>query len=195
VSFDALSASGDLSLPGYLLYASPTQVNAQVPWELQRCSCSSVQMKVTLNETEYGDVKTVPIANLSPSLFQYSSGGGAPLTAAATVFNTFTFITSSAPAQKGQKISLYANGLGPVSNQPADGVPASSASNTPSPATNPVTVTIGGQAATVAYAGLQPGTPGLYRIDVTVPAGVSSGAQTVVLGEAGQTASSTLYIQ
>jgi uncharacterized protein (TIGR03437 family) len=152
-------------------------------------------MKVTLHQNEYGAVSTAPIANLSPSLFQYSLGSGSPVTAAATVANTSAFITSSAPARKGQKISLYANGLGPVSNQPADGVPASAASNTPSPTTNLVTVTIGGQAAAVTYAGLQPGTPGLYRVDVTAPSGVSSGAQTVVLSEAGRTTTSTLYIQ
>jgi uncharacterized protein (TIGR03437 family) len=195
VSFDVPSAG--LSLPGSLLYTSPTQVNVQVPWELQGLpSGTSVEMKVTLYEYEFGSVFTVPLANFSPSLFQYSLGSGLPLTVAATAAaNTNTFFTSSNPAQKGQAISLYANGLGPVGNQPADGFPASSSSNKPSPTTGTVTVTIGGQPATVAYAGLAPGTPGLYRIDVTVPTGISSGAQTVLLSEGGQTTQSTLYIQ
>ena len=46
----------------------------------------------------------------------------------------------------------------------------------------PVTVTIGGQAATVAYAGLAGGaTFGLYQINAMVPAAVASGAQPVVV--------------
>ncbi|MGD0497829.1 MAG: S8 family serine peptidase [Bryobacteraceae bacterium] len=184
VSFDVPSAS--LSVPGRIIYASPTQVNVQVPWELQ--GNASAQMKVTLYESEYGGVVTVPMADVSPSFFETSPG-----VVAALVANTNTFITASNKAQKGQKISLFANGLGPVTNQPASGDPASS--TTASPTTNAVTVTIGGQAAASTFAGLAPGYAGLYRIDVTVPAGVASGSQAVVLSVASKTATSNINIQ
>jgi len=189
VSFDVPSAG--ISVPGRMIYVSPSQVNVQVPWEL--VGQTSAQVKVTLYESEYGGVVTVPIINTAPAFFEYSVGSSKSV--AATAGNYYTFLTSSTPAQKGQKISLYANGLGPVQNQPADGDPASTSSTTPSPSVNTVTVTIGGQSAAVTYAGLHPGNAGLYRIDVTVPSGVSSGAQTVVLTENGQTATSTLFIQ
>jgi uncharacterized protein (TIGR03437 family) len=49
------------------------------------------------------------------------------------------------------------------------------------------TVTIGGQGATVSYSGLAPGNPGLYQINVTVPA-VAAGNQTVTLSIGGASA-------
>ena len=52
---------------------------------------------------------------------------------------------------------------------------------------SPVTVTIGGQPATVQFAGLSPGFAGLYQINAVVPAGVTPGnAVAVVLQTAGQ---------
>jgi uncharacterized protein (TIGR03437 family) len=192
VSFDVPSAG--LSVPGRVIYVSPAKVNVQVPWELQGLPVgTSAQVKVTLSESEYGNVFTVPIADVSPAFFESGTGGARAVLA--TIANTLTYVTSSAPAKKGQNISLFANGLGPVSNQPASGDPAASASSTPSPVANSVTVTIGGLQANVTYAGLHPGTPGHYRIDLTVPAGIGSGAQTVSLSVAGKTATSTIYIQ
>ena len=76
-------------------------------------------------------------------------------------------------------MQLYANGLGPVDNQPPTGEPASA-----SPLSHALTlptVTIAGQAATVQFSGLAPGFPGLYQVNVEVPAGVPSGVQPVVL--------------
>jgi len=55
VSFDAPSAN--ISAPGQMVYVSPTQVNVQVPWELQGVN-GPVQMKVTLYEYEYGGLYT-----------------------------------------------------------------------------------------------------------------------------------------
>jgi uncharacterized protein (TIGR03437 family) len=53
---------------------------------------------------------------------------------------------------------------------------------------NPVTVTIGGKAAQVAFSGLTPGYAGLYRINAVVPSGITAGDTVpVVLSVAGQT--------
>ena len=65
VSFDVPSAK--LSVPATLTYVSPSQVNVQVPWELQ--GQTSAQMKVTLYENEYGNVVTVPLTDASPAFF------------------------------------------------------------------------------------------------------------------------------
>ena len=68
VSFDVPSAK--LSVPGYLTYVSPGQVNVQVPWELQ--GQSSAQVKVTLYGYSFGNVVTVPLADTAPAFFENS---------------------------------------------------------------------------------------------------------------------------
>lgn len=183
VSFDA-AATGSLpavSVPGYLRYVDSGQVNVFVPWELQ--GYSSVQVKVTVNEYDYGTLVTVPVSNYAPAFFETSTGNAAALDAQNLV------ITPSHPATRGQNISLFVNGLGPVNNQPPSGFPAA-ANNTQTTPQLP-TVLIGGQQAAVSYSGLAPGYVGLYQVNVTVPTGISAGAQslTIAIGGATSTAS------
>jgi uncharacterized protein (TIGR03437 family) len=188
VSFDAPSAN--ISVPGELIYVSPTQVNVQVPWELQGLN-SSVQMKVTLYEYEYGNLATATVADTAPSFFETTPGAEV----AALVAGTYTYVTPTSPVARGTAVQLYANGLGPVNNQPASGGVAPSTKTASTKATP--TVTIGGKTAAVSYCGLAPGYPGLYEIDVTVPAAsvlTTTGAQTVSLTIAGQTATSTITV-
>jgi minor extracellular serine protease Vpr len=186
VSFDAPSAN--ISVPGQLLYTSPTQVNVQVPWELQGLN-SSVQMKVTLYEYEYGNVVTVPVADTAPAFFETTPGN-----VAALIAGTYTYVTPSSPVTRGTPVVLYANGLGPVNNQPASGNPAPSTKTANTK--NTATMTIGGQSAPITYCGLVPGYPGLYEVDATVPATISTtGAETVSLTIAGQTATSSITVK
>jgi minor extracellular serine protease Vpr len=174
VTFDVPSAK--ISAPGHLIYVSPTQVNVQVPWELQ--GQSSVQMKINVDYTSSNVVK-VALADYSPALFEAGAGVVAALNGDNRV------VTSTNPAHRGQTIQLFANGLGPVTNQPATGDPAggTSLAQTKSPAT----VTIGGQQATVSFSGLAPGFAGLYQINATVPAGLSAGNQTISVSIGGKT--------
>ncbi len=183
VSFDA-PATGSLpaiSVPGYLRYVDSGQVNVFVPWELQ--GYSSVQVKVTANEYDYGSLVTVPVSNYAPAFFETSTGNAAALDAQNQV------ITPSHPAVRGQNISLYLNGLGPVNNQPASGFPAALNNTQTTPQTP--TVMIGGQSAPVLYSGLAPGYVGLYQVNVTVPSNISAGAQplTIAIGGAASKAS------
>ena len=92
---------------------------------------------------------------------------------------------SSNPVKAGQVIVVYATGLGEVDN------PVKAGSPTPltglSSTMNPVTMTIGGVAATVSFAGLTPGSTGLYQVNAVVPKGVTAGDRVaVILKEAGQ---------
>ena len=185
VSFDVPSAN--ISVPGRLVYASPTQVNVQVPWELQGVN-GPVQMKVTLYEYEYGGLYTATVADTAPTFFESIYGAEV----AGLIANTYQFITPGTPALRGAQVQLYANGLGPVNNQPASGGVAPSTKIATTKATP--TVTIGGQAALVSYCGLAPGYPGLYEVDLTVPSNAPVGAQTISLTIAGQTATSTITV-
>lgn len=168
VSFDVPSAG--ISVPGHLTYVSPTQVNVQIPWELQ--GQTSAQVKVTLNGDLLGNVFTVNLASAVPAYFAYNGN-------VAIATNSTGLITTNNPAVRGSNITLYANGLGPVANQPASGDPATA---NPLPRTNTLAaVTIGGQPATVSYSGLVPTLPGLYQIDVVVPTNIPAGSQNITI--------------
>jgi len=176
VSFDVPSAK--LSLPGRLVYVSPTQVNVQAPWELQ--GQTSAQVKVTIDQYSFGNVVTVPIADASPEFFVDASTGVVAARDAA-----FNQIFTNKPAVRGQGISLYLNGLGPLNNPPASGEvasasPLSTTKDTPK-------VTIGGQDAPVQFSGLAPGFPGLYQVNVTVPTNISTGNQPISITISGKT--------
>jgi uncharacterized protein (TIGR03437 family) len=176
VSFDVPSAG--ISVPGFLTYVSPLQVNVQVPWEL--AGQSSVQVKVSVDDGSLmGNVVTVPVAQYTPSFFV---GNGIITAQDAT---TGAQILGSNPAHPGEVLALYANGLGPVTNPPASGTPAPGGANLASTTTQPV-VTIGGQQAQVGFSGLAPGYAGLYQINVTVPSGLT-GNQQVTVSIGGQT--------
>jgi uncharacterized protein (TIGR03437 family) len=163
VSFDVPSAG--ISVPGRLVYVSPTQVNVQVPWELQ--GQTSAQMKVTIDYS-VGNVVKVSLADYAPAFFETSPGVVAALDASNAV------IGSGNAARRGQVIQVFANGLGPVTNQPASGEPAQADPNLSRTTTQPV-VTIGGHTATVSFSGLTPTLPGLYQLNVVVPPDLTAG--------------------
>ncbi len=171
VSFDVPSAG--ISAPGHIVFVSSGQINVQVPWELQ--GQTSVQVKVTL-DGDPGPVVTVPVADYAPGLFEYGTGNAAAVDTSKT---SNYIITATNPVKRGTVIELFGNGLGPTNNQPASGEVAgvSPLATTKSP----VTVTVGGQPATVGFSGLTPGLPGLYQLNVTVPTNIPAGTQPVVV--------------
>ena len=156
VSFD----SATQSLPGHLEFVSPGQVNVQIPWELQ--GQASAQIKVSVQDAS-GALYTLPLAPYSPGIFAIVDENG-------------SLVTASNPALQGHNIVIYANGLGPVTNQPASGNP-SPLSPLAQTIINP-TVTIGNQTAKLLFSGLTPTSVGLYQLNITVPA-TGSGAKPI----------------
>jgi uncharacterized protein (TIGR03437 family) len=148
VSFDVPEAN--LSLPGHLIYVTPQQINLQVPWELQ--GQPSVQMKVSIYNAS-GAVSTVPVSDASPGIFVPQG---------------------QITAVRGQSVTLYGTGFGPVNHPPASGDPAADATST---TLLVPTVTIAGVPAAVEFSGLAPGYAGLYQVDILVPSNVPPGAQ------------------
>jgi uncharacterized protein (TIGR03437 family) len=174
VSFDVPSAK--LSVPGYLTYVSPEQVNLQVPWELQ--GQTSAQVKVTLYGYSYGNVVTVPLADTAPAFIENSG-------IAVALDQNNAIVTAANPVKRGQVVTLYMNGLGPVNGGPASGEFASSTVLTHTKV-DPA-VTIGGQPATILFSGLAPTYPGLYQVNAIVPAGISAGTVPISLSIGGAT--------
>jgi uncharacterized protein (TIGR03437 family) len=187
VSFDA-PATGSLpaiSVPGYVYFVSTGQVNIYAPWELE--NYPSAQMKVT---SEYGAIRssvvTVPISNYVPAFLMYNSGSVFIADAVDGVNCPAPYIIGTAcPATRGALVSFYVNGLGPVTNQPASGDTAlvSPLSHT---TTLPV-VMIGGQQATVQFAGLAPPYVGLYQVNAYIPTGIGTGNQPITIAIGGKT--------
>ena len=176
VSFDV---AGQVSAPGRLYYVSPNQVNVQIPWELQGQSSVKIKVKV---EDSFGQVYTLPLAPYSPGIFPMADSGSSETVAAAEHLSG-AIVTTANPAQRGETVQMFANGLGPVTNQPATGEPAlaeplSWTTNTPS-------VSVGGRPAGVQFSGLTPGISGLYQLNVIVPADAPSGLQPVVISIGG----------
>ncbi len=174
VSFDAAG----ISVPGRLSYASPQQINVQIPWELR--DQRSVQLKVSVGDIQSA-LYTLPLNNYSPAAFEYDAGGQR-LTAALD-YPANSLITESNAARRGQVIQIFANGLGPVSNQPPSGEP-SPVSPLAQTTTTP-TVTIGGRPAAVLFSGLAPRFVGLYQVNVTVPQDAPTGIQPLVISIGG----------
>ena len=136
-----------------LLYVSPLQVNAQLPFNLQP---GPVQIAV---RTPLGTSATAGI----------TLGAAAP-----AVFGA---------ARSGDWAVIWATGLGPVAPALPAGAPA--AAQPLSSCTAPVAVTIGRKTARVGYAGLAPGSAGLYQINAQLPAGLPSGAASLVISVGG----------
>jgi minor extracellular serine protease Vpr len=167
VSFDVPSAN--ISVPGRFFYVSPTQLNIQVPWELE--GQSSAIVKVIIGET-YSAEYTLPLAAYGPGFFAYNSGSQLMALALDTSYH---LITPSNSAKRGGVVQLYLGGLGPVSKPPASG--AAALDNPLSQTVATPTITIGGQTANVLWSGLAPGFVGLYQVDATVPDNAGTGLQ------------------
>ncbi len=169
VSFDAPG----LSVPGHIYFVKPNQVDVQIPWEFQ--GLSSAQMKVSVGGSQSA-VYTVPLAAVSPAAFQIPDSSGNRLVIAARDANN-KIISTANPAQRGQTISLYVNGLGEVDHTPTSGDPTALQ---PRAATRVIPqVTIAGLDAPVRFSGLSPLSVSLYQINVTVPAQAAKGLQSV----------------
>jgi uncharacterized protein (TIGR03437 family) len=168
-----------------LLYASQGQINALVPFGLN--INTTYQLLIQRDQT-YSSPVPVNIADAQPGAFL--SGGSAIAVDSRGTAPAF-LVTPSAPAQAGDVLVFYCAGLG-ITNPPVgDGVasPASPTAQTQAP----VTMTIGGQNATVLYAGLVAGLVGLYQVNVAMPAGVTPGnAVPVLLTVAGQTSAAAI---
>ena len=187
ISFDNISVSFDVSgatYPGFPYYVGSGQVNLIVPWELE--GQTSAQVKVTWGSDLFSNVVTVPITNYNPSFIQ-SCGNQA-----CALDTNYKVISPSNPATRGQYIQLYANGLGPVTNPPGDGVAATSSPFSKT-TTTPV-VTIGGAvvpSGDVYFSGLAPYFPSLYQINVKVPQSAQTGSAVPITLQIGGVTSPT----
>ena len=176
VSVSFKSPDGTQDWPGRLWYVSPGQINVQIPWELQ--GLTSAQLSV--NVGDWSVPYTIPISPYLPAMYEYNN-------LAIAQDQHYQLVTASNPAQRGQYIHIYANGLGAVDNPPSSGeaTPLPTAEQPLARTLVMPTVTIGGVTAKVLFSGLTPGSIGLYQMDVVVPPNAPTGLQPVVIAENG----------
>ena len=155
------------SIPAPILYASPGQMNVQVPYEVS----PGAAVAVVNNGCGASAPVIFQVAQAAPYALQ--SGAGA------VAFNQDGSLNSSAnPAPSGSVITVYLTGIGPVS--PAVATGAGAPGTQLSWATLPYSATIGGWNSGVYFLGLTPGTAGVAQADLVVPS-LAPGTYAVVV--------------
>lgn len=169
-----------------LLSVSPTQINAVASATLEMCN-GTTTAQVTVDGLLSAEV-TVPCAAAAPALFTADQSGKGQ----GSILNQDASVNSQAnPAPRGSVISIYGTGGGPIAAGIDDGYldlspPFGTISN--------VSVTIGGQNATVNYAGGAPDLVfGAMQINAVVPESINPGAADVVV-TIGGVASNTVQV-
>jgi len=185
----------------FLSYVSPDQINAQIPsgvglgaQELTviTAGVASVPRTITVNQVEPG--------LLAPSSFklgdtQYTQAvlpGGTlalPASAASSAAEGSMPGSSARPAHPGETMILYGVGFGPVTPIIAAGAVVQSENRL----ALPFQIFFGGAPAAVSYAGLAPGTVGLYQFNVVVPDGAAGDAVPITLKVNGRSGQQALY--
>jgi uncharacterized protein (TIGR03437 family) len=154
----------------YVSYISATQVNILTPPE-----AITGAVQVVVNNNGASASFTAQAQPLSPSFFAFNGG---PYICATHLDGTLIGPTTlypgaSTPAAPGEIIVIYANGFGATNVPVVDGLSSQSGTLSPLPA-----IQIGGVSAKVGYAGLV--APGEFQFNVTVPASLGNGDQTIV---------------
>lgn len=172
VTFNGVTAGLD--------FVSPNQINAQLPWNvLPQGANSGTATVVVTRSGKSSATQTFNVASFSPGIFTVSASGAGYAVAAIFPDNAYPAPVgaingvTSRPAKIGDVITLYTTGLGPVDTaiENGDVPPPGKLVNT----TTKPTVLIGGVPAPVLFSGLTPQYPGVYLVNVQVPAGAPSG--------------------
>jgi uncharacterized protein (TIGR03437 family) len=170
-------------IPAPLLYVSQNQINAVVPYGVAGQSTANV---VVTHNLAASPPLAVPIADTSPGIFTATQSG----TGQGAILNEDSRVNSvDNPAPKGSIIQIFGTGAGVWNRNPQDGsVVVSAIVDFTTSGTvllrplAPVSVSIGGQPATILYAGAAPNAvSGALQVNAVVPGGIGSGPQQVVL--------------
>ena len=162
-----------------LIFVSPSQINAQMPFQAVGAETIVVHTPGGLS-----DNYNLTVQPNAPAVFL--SGVAGPQTNLPTVIrlaNGF-LATDSNPIHPNDTLVIYVTGLGQTNPAGVTGYPASG-----SPLLNaltPPTVTLGSATLSVEYAGLAPGEVGVYQINAVVPGGISPGlSQPLTISQGG----------
>jgi len=159
-----------------LLHVSPTQINAQLPFELP----PGTQTLAVNNGNGISNIVAITVAPAAPAVF-----ADAILKRADN-----SLVTARNPAQAGDVIVVYLTGLGQTTPALTTGKLVDGGRTF---STVAVTATLGGKDAEVLFSTAAPGFPGMYQVALRVPAGAGTGNVPLVV-RAGQASSNTVNV-
>jgi uncharacterized protein (TIGR03437 family) len=142
-----------------------TQVNFQVPFEVAK---GTGPQPHTVEVQYAGESAFVTPQQAAPGVFTLPDATGVVQHGA-----DYSLVTAQNPADPGETVIVYATGLGPPATPVPSGMGATGADPV-GPACDAVSANLG----KVLYAGLTPGLPGLYQVNIRLsqdlPAGPNS---------------------
>jgi len=167
--------------PAFIYYISPNQININTP-EDTATGPVTIQVRAPLGVSNSVVVNRARLAPTLQTVSQFLIGGKQYVVALTPDFSTFIGRpgmlagVSFVAAKPGDTVAIYALGCGPTTPPTQAGTVAAQASAIASP----YQVRIGGQTATVSFAGMVGGTIGLYQFNVVIP-NVEAGDQPIEL--------------
>jgi len=175
--------------PGTPIYVSATQINVIAPYEI--AGRVRTNIVVVYQNQQSSPIQQV-VANVAPGIFTLNTTGqgqGAVVNQNGTINGppsgvaTAGGVVPTTPASAGTVIAVYATGGGQTDPASATGSVAPTTLLRPLVVPlSAISATIGGQPATVTFAGSAPGlVSGVMQVNVTVPAGVSGNNLPLVL--------------
>ncbi len=174
---DFVQLAGTIPLPQYLAgfeasvngvptpiyYVSPNQVNIQIPYETAPGTAELLVGNPYANSNNYA-IQIVPAA---PGIFLANGFAASPFSSVAAGQTTTLYITG-----EGQVSPSLATGMSPAVGTPLARLPKPNL---------PVSVTVAGQTANIAFVGIPAGFVGVTQINYQVPANTPPGVQPVVV--------------
>lgn len=176
IALKSASASFDfpdlgLSVPARVHFASPGQLNLQVPWELAGINFAFLKVRVRSKAGArfVSAPVVVDLTEAAPGILSYLSEAGDLVPELSHADGRP--LHGGDPARPGEVVVAVMTGNGPL----ASPVPTGYGTEGYVETVYPHSVTVGGRPALVEYAGSLPDTAGLYQVDFVVPSDLSSG--------------------
>ena len=184
------SCIGVNGLPIPLLYVSPGQINAQLPFNVSGSAALTIHTPAGISNNYNFAVQPT-----APSVFSAGPSGNGTTLAAVVRNDNNQLVTPTNPIHRKNKdtITIFLTGMGQTSppiqaGQPAPAKPLAAAAVQPA-------VTLGGSDLPVSYAGLVPGQVGVYQINAAIPPSVPTDLAVPLVISQGGAAAATLYVR
>jgi uncharacterized protein (TIGR03437 family) len=171
-------------IPAPLLYVSATQIAGIVPYAVDGKSSTQVVLEYRGQQSA---ALTVPVAASSPAIFMLDTNRQG------AILNQDNSVNGAGnPAAIGSYIVVFGTGEGQTDPAGVDGKVANAVYPKPK---LPVSLSIGGVDAPIAYAGAAPsGVAGAFQVNAVVPPGVTPGSAVPVVLNVGGVSSPAVYV-